>query len=192
MNFGEITGDWDYGSLPSNVQIGCGCFLERKESFARFRSKRQPGLVLGDRMKAYTWTAFNIEPEGLVEVGSDTVLVGAICLCAERITIGCGVVVSYNVTLADCDFHPIDPELRRADAVANAPFGDRSARPPLVSRPLIIEDDAWIGAGAIILKGVRIGRGARVGAGAVVTRDVPAGTCVVGNPARDASPEEVS
>lgn len=47
-----------------------------------------------------------------------------------------------------------------------------------------IEDDAAIGSGATILCGIRIGKGAMVGAGAVVTRDVPAGATVVGNPAR--------
>jgi maltose O-acetyltransferase len=46
----------------------------------------------------------------------------------------------------------------------------------------------WIGIGAIILKGVRIGRNARVGAGAVVTRDVPPDATFVGNPARPAEP----
>lgn len=47
-----------------------------------------------------------------------------------------------------------------------------------------IGDDAWIGAGAIIMPGITIGEGAVVGAGAVVTHDVPAHTVVVGNPAR--------
>jgi acetyltransferase-like isoleucine patch superfamily enzyme len=47
-----------------------------------------------------------------------------------------------------------------------------------------VEDDASIGSGATILGGVRIGKGALVGAGAVVTRDVPAGATVYGNPAR--------
>ena len=46
-----------------------------------------------------------------------------------------------------------------------------------------IEEDASIGSGATILCGVRIGKGALVGAGAVVTKDVPAGVTVVGNPA---------
>ena len=49
---------------------------------------------------------------------------------------------------------------------------------------IVIEDDVWICRGAIVLKGVRIGRGAVVGAHAVVTRDVPAGAVVAGNPAK--------
>jgi len=48
---------------------------------------------------------------------------------------------------------------------------------------VVIDDDAWIGAGAIILPNVTIGREAIVGAGAVVTKDVAARTVVVGNPA---------
>lgn len=47
----------------------------------------------------------------------------------------------------------------------------------------VVEDAASVGSGATILGGVRIGEGAQVGAGAVVTKDVPAGTTVVGNPA---------
>jgi maltose O-acetyltransferase len=53
-----------------------------------------------------------------------------------------------------------------------------------VAKPVVIEDNVWLGGGAIILPGVRVGRNAVVGAGAVVTRDVPADTIVAGNPAR--------
>jgi acetyltransferase-like isoleucine patch superfamily enzyme len=180
----EFTGAWDYASLPPNVVIGEDCYLESKDSFARFRSTREPGLILGDGVKAYAWTAFNVEPSGRVEVGADSLLVGALFMCAENISVGEGVIISYNVAIADCDFHPYDPELRKKDAVANAPGGNLSQRPPLISRPVVIEDDVWVGIGAFVLKGVRVGTGARVGAGAVVTSDVPPGTVVVGNPAR--------
>jgi len=53
-----------------------------------------------------------------------------------------------------------------------------------VAKPIVIEDNVWLGGGAILLPGVRIGRNAVVGAGAVVTRSVPANTVVAGNPAR--------
>jgi acetyltransferase-like isoleucine patch superfamily enzyme len=54
----------------------------------------------------------------------------------------------------------------------------------ITAEGIVIEDDAWIGAGAIILDGVRVGKGAVVGAGAVVTSSVPSHTVVVGSPAR--------
>jgi acetyltransferase-like isoleucine patch superfamily enzyme len=55
---------------------------------------------------------------------------------------------------------------------------------PLIFAPVVIEDGADIGTGAIILPGVRVGTRAQIGAGAVVTRDVAAGQIVAGNPAR--------
>ena len=184
MDIKDITGDWDYRTLPKNIQIGKDCWFERKDSFGRFRSVQEQGLVVGDRVKVYTWTTFNIEPGGKIEVGDDSVLVGAIFMCAQSIAIGKRVVISYHVTIADSDFHPKDPVLRKQDAVANAPYGNKSRRPEVSSKPVVIGDDVHIGIGAIILKGVRIGQGARIGAGAVVTSDVSPNARVEGNPAR--------
>src|SRR5690349_6333394 len=144
-----ITAGWDYNTLPPNVRVGSECFLERKDSFKRFRSRRHLGLILGDRVRIHTWTEFNIEPDGHVQVGDDSTLVGAILMCAQGISIGRRVLVSYNVTIADSDFHPIAPEMRKLDAMANAPQGDRSLRPACVARPVVIEDEVWIGIGAV-------------------------------------------
>jgi acetyltransferase-like isoleucine patch superfamily enzyme len=55
---------------------------------------------------------------------------------------------------------------------------------PMRTAPVVIEDDVWLGAGVIVLKGVRIGRGAVVGAGSVVTRDVESFSIAIGTPAR--------
>ena len=54
---------------------------------------------------------------------------------------------------------------------------------PMVSKPTVLENNVWLGAGVVVLKGVRIGRNAVVGAGAVVTKDISPGDVVVGVPA---------
>src|SRR6187397_1877851 len=133
QEIGEITGGWDYSSLPAGVRIGKNCYFERKESFGRYRSTRDPGLVIGSGVRIYTWTTFNVEPSGCLEIGDDSILVGPVFMCAEHIRIGRRVIISYNVTIADSEFHPRDPAARQADAIANAPMGDKRNRPALLT-----------------------------------------------------------
>lgn len=99
------------------------------------------------------------------------VLINSNCffLDSNTITIGDFVMIGPNVTIVTPN-HSRDPVKRR--------------RVGTISKPVVIEDDVWIGAGATILPGVTIGAGAIVGAGSIVTRDVPAGKTVGGNPAR--------
>ncbi len=85
------------------------------------------------------------------------------------IFVGDSVMFGPNVTVATAG-HPIDPDLRRRVAQYNI--------------PVHIGNNVWIGAGAVILPGVRIGDDSVIGAGSVVTRDIPAGVVAVGNPCR--------
>lgn len=61
---------------------------------------------------------------------------------------------------------------------------------PPSANPVVLEDDVLIGANAVVVEGVRIGKGAVVGAGSIVLSDVPAGAVVAGNPARIISEEK--
>ena len=70
------------------------------------------------------------------------------------------------------------------DNVHVAPVSDCGVLNP-ASSPVVIEDDCFIGAGSIILSGIRIGKGAIVGAGSIVTKDVKPNTLVYGNPAKE-------
>jgi maltose O-acetyltransferase len=85
------------------------------------------------------------------------------------ITIGDDVQIAPAVQLYTAT-HPLDPEVRRSGLEGG--------------KPIRIGNNVWIGGGAIVLPGVTIGDDAVIGAGSVVTRDVPAGVVVVGNPAR--------
>ncbi len=78
----------------------------------------------------------------------------------------------------------MDAAARMADAVACSPLGRGAPRRPFERRPVVIEDDVWIGPNATILKGVRVGARAWVEPGAVVVSDVPPDSRVLGNPAR--------
>jgi acetyltransferase-like isoleucine patch superfamily enzyme len=96
---------------------------------------------------------------------------GTIC-AAQSITIGDHVIIGANSSVIDTDFHPLD-------------YATRSITPQAgISRPIVIEDEVFIGMNSIVLKGVRIGRGSVIGAGSVVTRDIPPGVIAAGNPAR--------
>jgi maltose O-acetyltransferase len=94
---------------------------------------------------------------------------GCTILDSGHVRIGSGSMLGPGVQIY-CAEHHKDPVLRKAGIE--------------IARPVEIGEDVWIGGGAIILGGATIGTGAIVGAGAVVTRDVPAGATVVGNPAR--------
>lgn len=101
----------------------------------------------------------------------------------SSVTIGNYVLIAHLVDIHDTNSHPTDWRERRLDTEAIL-SGTYRTPTQTVSAPVTIEDDAWIGFKATVLKGVRIGRGAIVSAGAVVTKDVEAWTVVAGNPAR--------
>lgn len=99
------------------------------------------------------------------------------------ITIGNRVLISHDVNIFDNDTHPLDAAARHRHFRAIKQRG-HPLDISLNDEPVIIEDDAWVSAKSIILKGVTVGRGAIVAAGAVVTRSVAPFCVVAGNPAR--------
>lgn len=132
---------------------------------------------------------------------------GKECVAWGFSTIGAGVVLGDHVVIGSCCYVGRDSHLGSDVHLNHGVFlpngsqiGDRVFFGPNVTctddkhprvnnpdyhaEPPIIEDDANIGAGAVILPGIRLGRGCTVGAGAVVTRDVPAGETWTGIPAR--------
>jgi acetyltransferase-like isoleucine patch superfamily enzyme len=175
-------GVWTNGALPPNVLVGPNTLITGDHAFKRFRSRLDPALTIGADC-TMDGAHFALGEEARVAVGDYCYFTNAILLCELELRIGSYVVIGWNATIADTDFHPIAPAERIADAVACSPLGQGRPRPAIVRRPVVIEDDVWIGPNATILKGVRIGAGAFVEAGALVVRDVPPRTRVVGNPA---------
>ncbi len=101
----------------------------------------------------------------MLSVGCSTFIGRVKIAVHDRVAIGSNVCINDGVLI-----------LTATHSVSDPSWGQ-------VTKPIIIEDYAWIAVGALILPGVRIGRGAVVGAGAVVSRDVPAHAVAAGNPA---------
>lgn len=107
-------------------------------------------------------------PGGTLTIGDRTFINSGVSICAQKsVSIGSNCAIGNMTLIMDTDFHAPDDHTRRPEAC-----------------PVVLEDNVWLGAGVIVLKGVTIGHGAVVAAGAVVTKDVAPRTLVGGVPAR--------
>ncbi|MCI0744683.1 MAG: acyltransferase [Verrucomicrobia subdivision 3 bacterium] len=182
MSAGE-SGKWLGGALPANVRVGMNSVIIGDLAFKRFHSRQPEALCVGANC-TMDGVHFDLGDAAQLTIGDYCYFTNAVLLCELEVRIGSYVVVGWNTTIADSDFHPLAPAQRVADAIACSPLGKGRTRPPVVKQPVVIEDDVWIGPNAAILKGVRVGAGAWIEAGSVVTRDVPPGARVLGNPAQ--------
>lgn len=177
-----LKGDWFAGKIPENMEAGENCVIDSSFCFKHYYSTKPVGLRLGNNVTIWR-ASLAVEENAFLEIGNNCYISNASLVASERITLGSRVFIAGGVTIADSDFHPLEPAARLADTVALSPLGDRKHRPEVSAQPVFIGDDVWIGYNATILKGVHVGSGAVIAPGAVVIRDVPDGINVAGNPA---------
>lgn len=131
--------------------------------------------------------------ELLVYRHSGKIVVGDYCYLGENskiwsagsVTLGNRVLISHNVNIHDNNSHPLDPELRFKQYLhiiteKSHPTEDDT----LNEKPVVIEDDVWIGFNSTILKGVTIGKGSIIAACTLIVKDVPPHVVIGGNPAK--------
>jgi len=148
------------------VTVGRKLCLEGRIDVAVGRNVRLGDYVrLGGGVYLGTW------PTGKLVVGDNTYIGRwSIILAHESVMIGSDCLIAPGCHITDVN-HGIAP-------------GELIRNQPLVSKPVCIGNDVWVGVGCSILPGVTIGDGVVVGARSVVTNDVPANAVVVGAPAR--------
>jgi acetyltransferase-like isoleucine patch superfamily enzyme len=160
------------------IEFGRGCTF-----YGRARLHRTVGsrIMIGDHceFRSAPWSNWagidracmlsTLQPNAVLSIGSNSGFSGTVIAAAESITICDRVLCGVNSAIMDTDWHGLLPE-------------ERAARGQ--SAPVLIEDDVWIGAGVLVLKGVTIGHGTVVAAGSVVTRSLPPLVIAGGNPAR--------
>lgn len=116
--------------------------------------------------------AIYMENGASLTIGNDVGMSSTRMWIHDSIKIGNHVKIGGCVLMTDTDAHPMDFMVRRSSNE-----GTKSA-------PIVIEDDVWIGAHCVILKGVIIGARSIIGAGSVVTKSIPADCVAAGNPCR--------
>jgi acetyltransferase-like isoleucine patch superfamily enzyme len=157
-------------------RLGERCRVDPSVSVMRFGPPAER-LCLADEVSIYGYVRLvlgdvSADSSVGIEVGSRTIInVGSYLSGEGGLSIGQDVLIGAHAKLLSAG-HAIDG-------------GDLVIARNAISRGrIVVEDGAWIGAGATVLEGVRIGRGAVVAAGAVVRQDVPQGMVAVGIPAR--------
>jgi acetyltransferase-like isoleucine patch superfamily enzyme len=131
-----------------------------------FPSIRNRGRIEVENCSFFPGVRLECWPGALIRIGNGTYLNRNVeVVAAQLVTIGHDCKIARDVIIMDTDQHAM-------------PSGE------LLARPVSIEDRVWIGARAIVLKGVTVGHDAVIGAGSVVTKDVPAGAVVAGTAAR--------
>ena len=113
-----------------------------------------------------------VESDARLVIGDNVGMSSTRLWIHDSVTIGDNVKIGGCVLITDTDAHPMDYMVRRTSNE-----GTKSA-------PIVIEDDVWIGAHSVVLKGVTIGARSIIGAGSVVTRSIPADCVAAGNPCR--------
>ena len=128
---------------------------------------------LSNLLGLYQRTIIVARGKGKIRIGNHVGISGTTLYAREEIVIGDDCIIGANCKIFDNDFHPSDPEERRQDIYDN-----------LVTRPVILGRNVFVGCNCIILKGTKLGDDCIVGAGSVVHGEFPAGCVLAGNPAR--------
>jgi len=121
-----------------------------------------------------TKSFFRVFPEAIVKIGNHTGISNCAITAMQSVTIGNYALIGSGVKIFDTDFHPLEAQYR---------YGELKDNSKARSKPVTIEDGAFIGAGSFILKGSHIGKNSIIGAGSVVSGIIPENEIWAGNPA---------
>lgn len=106
-----------------------------------------------------------IKKNAIIEIGNNCGFSGTVIGCAKHIKLGNNVRCGANTMITDSDWHFNDPRTGE-------------------DKPVIIDNNVWLGYGVKVLKGVHIGENSLIGAGSIVTKDIPANVIAAGNPCK--------
>lgn len=165
LYLGSYDNTWRFWGVPE-LSIKKGSSVSIGSNFVACSLSRRNSIGVNQRVILKTTSEI-----ASIYIGENVGISGSTISCAKHIYIGNNCLIGSGVLITDSDHHAILPNLRKC-----------SSEPTPIE--IVIEDDVFVGARSIILKGVRIGRGSVIGAGSVVTCNIPQMTVVAGNPAK--------
>ena len=144
-------------SPHSTITIGDNCLFNSSKNSARIGLIRRCAFV-------------TLDSGAEIKIGNNTGGTGAVLAAFKSITIGNNVLLGAYTTIFDSDIHNPDPAIRDI--------------PDQTARPVIIEDNVFLGMNCVVLKGVRIGENSVIGANSVVMKSIPPNSMAMGNPCK--------
>lgn len=181
-----IDGDWYDKGIPSSVNIADNAYIGTSYGFSAFYPTSESALRIGEASGCYDLAEFIVSGKGKVQVGNFTILNGSTIVCNSKITIGNHCMLAWGSVLTDCWSNIEHVHIsKRREILINVSINAYRKYPFLTeAKPIIIEDNCWVGFDSVILPGVTLGRGSIVGCKSIVSEDVPSYAIVAGNPAR--------
>jgi acetyltransferase-like isoleucine patch superfamily enzyme len=164
-----------------NAVIGKDVVMYKNAQINNGNSKESIVIGEGSHIAGMLLTATN---KGKIRIGHHSFIgEGTRVYSVIEITIGNNVQIAHNVNIFDSNIHSLNPIERQKEFIINTTQGFKKIN-DLHEKEVVISDNAWIGAGSFILKGVTIGENTIVGAGSVVVKNLPPNVIAAGNPAK--------
>jgi len=155
----------------ADLKLGANIFID--DRVLVFQGEGGGTVELGKAVRLYRDTIIQNGDGGTVKIGENNVIQPRCQFSAYKgpIEIASGAQIAPN-----CAFYSYDHSFAPGEPIGRQPLKTKGG--------ILVEEDAWLGFGVIVLDGVRIGKGAAIGAGSVVTKDIPDGAIAVGVPAK--------
>jgi acetyltransferase-like isoleucine patch superfamily enzyme len=180
-----IENDWSIAALPDNLELGEMSYPDTSYSYTGCFSKKKVGFHLGYASGNYGHGIFITGENGEIIIQKFVVLQSTRIIAELSVTIKDHCMCSWGSVITDNWIHDktLNSKVRRKILYNAANSGNRNVETG-EANSVIIEENVWIGFGAIILPGVTIGRGAIVGCKTLVNENVPPYAVIVGNPGK--------
>ena len=181
-----IENDWYKSGISPNAVFGDHVYLDTSYGFASFHSKQNEGLFMEEASGCYDIVSFITSGNGKIKIGEYSIINGATIICNNEITIGKHCMVAWGAVISDNWFDAKTPSIKERSELLKNAANDPQRKYPFCKRtaPVVLEDNCWVGFGAVILPGVTLGEGSVVASKTVVSEDVPPYAVVAGSPAR--------